>query len=147
MARKGVADGQQIAMEVCRRFRLAGCSGTESNQRNVVLCRSDIREPGGLIGEPWRKFVTARSVVEDDFPEDRRSRLRVLEFLRKFLSAQRIADLRLRDNGGQVLRAKLGHGGNRDAAGLEDSKPARRQHGRICIAQQNALSRYESPAL
>ena len=61
--------------------------------------------------------------------------------------AQRMADLRYVDDGGQLLGPQQRHGGHGNAPGLDNAKPARHHHGIVGCAQQHAIAGLEPQLL
>ena len=61
--------------------------------------------------------------------------------------AQRVRDLRLGHDVGELLGAQQRHRAHRDAAGLHHREPARGEHRRVRRAQQHAVARNETEIL
>src|SRR5580765_6180814 len=122
-------------MEMDCGLGLSGGSRTKSNQRNIVLECHHVVEFGGEVRKKWWKPGRVRVFVKDYFFEHWRNILRLDELLSKLSCAQRILDLGLGENCGQLLRPEKRHCGDCDAAGLEHGKPTCRQHWRIDVTQ------------
>src|SRR6478736_10297904 len=106
-------------MKVDGGLGLAGCPGTESNQRNILLRSYHVIEFGRVVREERWKLRGVRIFVKDDFFKPWRSLFRFDELLRKLFFAQRVFDPGLGDDRRQLLRAEKRHSGYRDAAGFE----------------------------
>ncbi len=103
--RKGVTNGQQVAVEMNGGLGLAGCSGTESNKRNIVLRSYNVIEFGGVVCEERWNLGAVPIFVQNDFLKPWRTALRLDELLCKLFFAQRVLDPGLGENRNQFLRA------------------------------------------
>jgi hypothetical protein len=127
-------------MEMDATFRLAGRAGGEGDQRDVVDCRVDIRELGGLAFEQGFERARAAAVEPVHLFQAGALRLRELHLLAQPHVAERRTDPGLVDDLPQLLRAQERHRSHGDAAGLDHPEPARRHHRIVRAAQQHAVA-------
>ena len=139
--REGVGHGEDVAMEMDAALGLAGGARGEGDQGRVVGGGVD-----GVEDRSWRQghgggLQLARG---HHMPQRGGRRASLHHRLREGVIDQRVADLRLVDDFGQLGGAQHGHGGADDAAGLQDGEPG--QHGPRAVrsVQQHAIARDET---
>src|SRR4029077_1172916 len=93
-------------MEMDGGLGLAGCSRTESNQRNILLRSYHVIEFGSVVREERWKLGGVRIFEKDDLFKPWHTLLRLDKLLRKLFFAQRVFDPGFGENRCQLLRAR-----------------------------------------
>ncbi len=141
------AGGDEIAVEMHRPLRLAGRPRRESNEACVVAGRDDVGERGRLRRHQRLEVGGAGAAEEHHRFQRRATGARRIQILGEPRIAQRVRDLGLGDDVGQLLRAKQRHRAHRDPARLQHAEPARRDHRIVGRPEQHAIAGDEAQIL
>ena len=139
MTGEGVADRQDIAVEVHRRLRPTGCARREGEQGNVVGGRRDVVEPVRLVrhqhGETGVTAVLDRVDVE------------VLGGVQESMVDQGGVEPGDFVDGREFAGAEQGHRRDHHGARLQRPEPARREPGVVGAAQQDPVAGHDPEVL
>ena len=128
-------------MKVHRALGLACRARSKRDHRRVVGRGPDVVEARRLASGKRLEPVDAIGCAPRDRPQRRTRGTGVIELGRQAGVAERVRDLRLDDDVGQLLRAQQRHRWDRDCARLEDGEPAGGDQRCVGRAQQHSIAR------
>ncbi|HEU4726689.1 MAG TPA: hypothetical protein VFT22_02335, partial [Kofleriaceae bacterium] len=131
-------------MEVHRALGRAGRARRERDQRRVLRGGRDVVEALRLARRARLDAILGARLKPGDLAQCRTGAAREVQLLGKPRVAERVRDLRLDDDVGQLLRAQERHRRDRDAARLHHREPTRGHPRRVRAAQQHAIARHQT---
>ena len=138
---EAVGGGEDVAVIVDAPLGLAGGARGEGDHRHVV----PVGVGGGKAGlDPLQPRFEGAAAHVAAIGEEGADEAGLVgggaEIVEAAFIDDGVVDLRARDQGGEFAGAEQGHGGDEDAAGLEDAEPGGEQHRSVRAAQQDAIA-------